>query len=286
MNERLPARIDRDAFDRVLKRAAELQAHGRDIGEGLSEDEVLALGQEVGIPEAQLRQALLEERTRVSLPEPHGTLDRWIAPASVMAERVVQGTPETVGASLTRWFENHEVLVVQRSTSERITWEQSSTFAGAMKRIGWSFNASRGKPFLDKADLVTALMTQLEPGFCHVTLVANLRGSRASFIGGGAAVTSIGAATGIVLAALGAPLLIAGVVAVPALAGGFAVSRIFRGVNQRAQLGLERALDELERHPALPSTTGKERPRALGRDLGEVVLQITKEVKRAFEEKK
>jgi hypothetical protein len=286
VNERLPARIDRDAFDRIIKRAAELQAHGRDIGEGLSEDEVLALGKEVGIPEAQLRQALLEERTHVSMPEQHGTLDRFIAPSSVMAERVVQGTPELIGTALNRWFEQHEILVVQRSTAEKITWEQASTFAGAMKRIGWSFNSNRGKPFLDKADLVTALMTQLEPGYCHVTLVANLRQSRASFIGGGAAVTSIGAATGIVLAVLGAPLLIAGVVAVPALAGGVAVSRMFRGVNQRAHLGLERALDELERHPALPTSEAKARPRALGRDLGDVMLQITKEVKRAFEEKK
>jgi hypothetical protein len=286
VNERLPARIDRDAFDRVIKRAAELQAHGRDIGEGLSEDEVLALGQEVGIPEAQLRQALLEERTRVSLPEQHGALDRWVAPAAVMAERVVQGTPDAVGAALTRWFEKHEVLVVQRSTSERISWEQASSFAGAMKRLGWTFNASRAKPFLDKAELVTALMTQLEPGFCHVTLVASLRRSRGGFVGGGAAVTSVGAAAVIVLGVLGAPLLIAGVVVLPAVVGGVAVSRIFRGVHQRSQLGLERALDELERHPTLPPSEHRERPRAIGRDLGEVMLQISKEVKRAFEDKK
>lgn len=286
MNDRLPARIDRDAFDRVLKRAAELQAHGRDIGEGLSEEEVLSLGKEVGIPEAQLRQALLEERTRVSLPDQQGTLDRLIAPAAVMAERVVQGTPETVATSLVRWFEQHEVLVVQRRTGEKITWEQASSFAGAMKRIGWSFNANRSKPFLDKADLVTALITPLEPGFCHVTMLASLRNNRSSYVGGGAAVSSVGAAAGIVLAALGAPLLIAGVVVIPALAGGVAVSRLFRGVNERSRLGLERALDELERHPALPSESATTRPRALGRDLGDVVLQITKEVKRAFEDRK
>lgn len=286
MNDRLPARIDRDAFDRVLKRAAELQAHGRDIGEGLSEEEVLELGKEVGIPESQLRQALLEERTRVSLPAQHGVLDRWIAPAAVMAERVVQGTPETVGNALVRWFESHEVLVVQRRNAEKITWEQSSTFAGAMKRIGWSFNANRSKPFLDKAELVTALITQLEPGFCHVTLVANLRRARSSYLGGGAAITSFGVAGGAVMAVLGAPLLLGGVVLVPALVGGAVISRLFRGINERSQLGLERALDELERRPALPPTDLKSAPRALGRDLGDVVLQITKEVKRAFEDRK
>jgi hypothetical protein len=286
MNDRLPTRIDRDAFDRVLKRAAELQAHTRDIGEGLSEDEVLALGQEVGIPEAQLRQALLEERTRVSVPDPTGMLDRWISPAAVIAERVVQGTPESVGKGLTRWFEQHEVLVVQRTTVERITWEQASSFASAMKRIGWTFNSNRAKPFLDKAELVTALITPLEPGFCQVTLLATLRQSRNGYIAGGVGVASAVAAAGIVLGAMGAPLLLAGALAAPALIGGLAVSRAFRPVIERARLGLERALDELERHPLLPTAGDNTRPRAIARDLGEVVLQITKEVKRAFEEKK
>jgi hypothetical protein len=119
-----------------------------------------------------------------------------------------------------------------------------------------------------------------------VTLVASLRRSRGGFVGGGGAVTSVGAAAGFVLGVLGAPVLIAGVVVLPAVVGGVAVSRIFRGVHQRSQLGLERALDELERHPTLQPSEHRERPRAIGRDLGEVMLQISKEVKRAFEDKK
>ncbi len=50
MDEKVPSRLDRATFDRVLQRAAELQAASRDIGEGLSEEEILALGTEVGIP--------------------------------------------------------------------------------------------------------------------------------------------------------------------------------------------------------------------------------------------
>jgi len=50
MNSRIPARIDRATFERVLQRAAEIQAASRDIGEGMSEEELLALGVEVGIP--------------------------------------------------------------------------------------------------------------------------------------------------------------------------------------------------------------------------------------------
>ena len=46
------------------QRAAELQTGEREIGEELSEEQVLALGREVGIPARYLQQALLEERVR------------------------------------------------------------------------------------------------------------------------------------------------------------------------------------------------------------------------------
>ena len=59
-----PAQWDRSALDRILQRAAELQAHERDIGDSLTPDEVLALGREVGIPGRYLQQAMLEERVR------------------------------------------------------------------------------------------------------------------------------------------------------------------------------------------------------------------------------
>ena len=43
-------KIDRAALERIMQRAAELQTGERDIGEGLTPEEVLALGKEVGIP--------------------------------------------------------------------------------------------------------------------------------------------------------------------------------------------------------------------------------------------
>ncbi|HRP08359.1 MAG TPA: hypothetical protein PLL69_07715, partial [Gemmatimonadales bacterium] len=277
--------IDREAFDGVLERAAELQAHGRDIGEGLTEEEVLQLGTEVGIPEAQLRQALLEERTRVTLPEATGTLDRWVAPATVATERVVQGEAESIGAALTRWFEQQEILVVQRRTTNRISWEQAHGFASSMKRLGWTLNSKRSKPFLDKAELVTALITPLEPGFCHVTLVASLRNTRSAYLGGGIGMAGAGTAMGAVAMVLGAPLLVLPAVAIPAVVGGAAITRAFRPMSERARLGLERALDELERQPTLPTA---ERPRlqarALSGDLGDVVRDIAVQIRRAFEE--
>src|SRR5256885_1294119 len=49
--------IRREALERIIQRAAELQAGEQDIGEGLPEPELLALGQDVGIPSRYLRPA-------------------------------------------------------------------------------------------------------------------------------------------------------------------------------------------------------------------------------------
>ena len=65
----LPARIDRAALERIIQRAAELQTGERELGDDLTEDQVLKLGGDVGIPGRYLRQALLEERVRAEPAE-------------------------------------------------------------------------------------------------------------------------------------------------------------------------------------------------------------------------
>jgi hypothetical protein len=279
-----PGRLDRATFDRVLQRAAELQAASKDIGDGLSEEEILALGTEVGIPAQHLQQALIEERTRVVLPEPSGILDHWIGPADFVAQRVVQGTAESVSASITKWMQKQEHLVVQRAAPTRITFEQMEAFARGMKRLSAAFDSSRGKSYLDKAELVTAVMTPLEAGFCHVTLAASLHKSRAGLAGGGVALPLTGVVVGAALMLIGAPLAVSLVTVLPMAVGGWAVARTFRGRAQRAQLGLERALDELERRPALPGARPGVPPGGMARGVGQVVRDITQEVRKALEQ--
>jgi len=72
--------------------------------------------------------------------------------------------------------------------------------------------------------------------------------------------------------------------AVVASAVGAAIARTFRGGAHRAQLGLERALDELERRPALPGERAKLPAGNLARGVGQVVRDITLEVRKALEE--
>jgi hypothetical protein len=285
MSNRLPAPIDRDTFQRVLQRAAELQAQGRDIGEGLSEAEVLALGEEVGISESHLRQALLEERTRHAPPEPEGILDRWVASDEVIAERVVQGSEASIQASLIAWLERNELLVVQRATLGRVSFERISSFAGAMRRIGISFHARGTRPFLDKVELLTAVITPLEAGFCHVSLAASLKEARSSYVGGGAALASLGVASGAVVVALGAPMLLLGATVLMGSGIGWRVTMMFRPIRDRARLGLERALDQLEQQPSLSGgNTQSPKGRGIARDVGQVVREFTREVRKAIED--
>lgn len=281
--DQLPARIDRATFDRVLQRAAEIQASSKDIGDGLSEDEIVALGAEVGIPAQHLRQALLEERTRVVPHAPEGIMDRWVGVADLTAERVVQGTPDVILAALARWLEHHEHFVVQRATIGRTTFEPMGSLAGAMRRVGAIFDSGRSKPYLDNAETVTAVVTPLEAGFCHVSLAAQLGATRRNYVIGASALGGFGVVAGAVVLALGAPELVALAPVLGGAGGGVLTTRAFKPVATRARLGLERTLDELERRPSLGPGQPAGPSSRLARDVSAAVREITVEVRKAFD---
>lgn len=289
MANNLPGRIDRATFDRVLQRAAELQAASHDIGEGLTEEEVVALGNEVGIAPQVLKQALLEERTRIAPMEPKDVIDEWVAPAEFRAERVVQGTEATVAAALTAWIDKQEHFVVQRATLGRITYEPLDSFAGAMRKVKRVFEGASAKPYQGNTELLTAVITPLEDGFCHVAVMATLRRSRRNYLAGAATLAGTGVAlTAGVMALVQYPAaeLLAMIPAVAGLGTGALTARSYRPIAERAQLGLERMLDDLERRPALgPGTPPPPRSQQIAREVGQVVKDITREVRKALEEK-
>ena len=241
--------IRREALERIIQRAAELQAGERDIGEGLTEPDLLALGQEVGIPPRYLRQALLEERTRSGLPPAHG-FAAWLAgPVALTAERVVPGDPTDVERLLTSWMEREESLLVKRRYPDRTSWEPR---VGAVASIQRALGAG-GKSFaLAQATEVLAQVVALEPGFCHVRLTASVRRQRARRLWGAASVVTIGAALAAVTSVLG---VLGPWVFLPSFAlwaGALAAARRHRPENERIGVGLEQVLDRLERGEIRP----------------------------------
>src|SRR5690349_23005342 len=164
--------ISRDALERIIQRAAELQAGERDIGEGLTTDEVVALGKDVGIPDRYLRQAMLEEQTRTTPEVATGAWSWLTGPRRLSAQRVVPGEPAAVERALTRWMDEEESLQIKRRYPDRTTWEpKAGAFASIQRALG-----KRGRRYsLASADEIAGQITQLEPGFCLVTLTADVR---------------------------------------------------------------------------------------------------------------
>jgi len=253
MADLVPRSIDRAALERIIMRAAELQTADRDLGDDLSWEEVRQLGKDVGIPDRFLQQALLEEQNRTPAATVSGLSSRLVGPANVTAERVVQGTTGAIEQTLLGWIEEQELLTVQRHQPGRIDWEPLPGLQVAFKRSSAAFGGGR-KPFmLAKAGLVTAIVAELEAGYCHVLMRANLGkernehlGAGTLFLGGGAIGTGVMISSGAMLVLMPIPV-IAGT-ALAALIWGS-----YRPHAERTRLGLERALDRLERGTVKPN---------------------------------
>jgi len=246
MGEGTPARIDRAALERIIQRAAELQTADRDIADGLTPEQVLSLGREVGIPERHLQQALLEERTRLGTVPAAGAWEQIAGPAHVVAQRAVPGEVPAIESALVEWMEDKEFFCVQRRQPGRVTWEPLGGVAAAVRRSTAAFRRGSSAMTLARADTVSATVFPLEPGWCHVTLTAEARRARAEFVGGGAALAGAGMLSAGVMIVLGALLPVA-LIPLPLAVGlGYGVARQYRPALARVQLGLERALDQLE----------------------------------------
>ena len=242
-----PSRIDRAALERIMQRAAELQAAETDVGEGLTSEEVLALGRDVGIPGRYLQQAMLEQATAIVAPSEAGLAGRLAGPGEITAHRVVLGDPEDAARALVSWFDSNELLVVLRQQPGRVSFEPLGGMQAALRRGTAAFSTSKPKFMLARASLVTATFTKLESGYCHVSLTADLRKARGGYLGGAVASSSVGAAAALVFGLL-SPFWL--VTIPPLLAGGtisWYVLKRYRPFAERAMLGLERALDYLER---------------------------------------
>src|SRR6266542_3351493 len=236
--------IRREALERIIQRAAELQAGEQDIGEGLTEPEVLALGQDVGIPSRYLRQALLEERTRPAVEGRGGLLAWLVGPGRLSAQRVVAGEPAAVDRALGAWMQQEELLQVKRRYPDRTTWEPK---VGAFASIQRALGAGGRRFALARAAEVAGQVRPLESGVCHVQLLAdvgNLRRQRlgiaATLLGTGVAATGAFLAMAVLAPFAYGPLAILGSAALLAL-------RAQRGHYEQIQIGLEQVLDRLER---------------------------------------
>jgi hypothetical protein len=270
--------ISRDALERIIKRAAELQAGERDIGEGLTTNEVLALGKDVGIPDRYLRQAMLEEETRTAPEVSSGTWAWLTGPRSIVAHRVVPGDRDAVERALSRWMTDEELLQPKRHFPDRTSWEpKAGAFASIQRAL-----AGKRRYSLASAGEITAQVIQLEPGFCLVRLEADIRQQRTKRISGATVMSVIGwGLTGSAML-IAPPLALAqALTLVPALGltiGGAMVARTHRGANERLAVALEQVLDRLERGEVRSASGQGALP-----GVPQTFARIAEEVRKAFD---
>jgi len=247
------ALLDRQALERVLARAAELQGASAlpESSDLISESQLLDIGNEVGLSPATLNQALAEERTRINVPDERGLVAQIAGAGFATATRTVPGTPRDVLATIDAWMQREECLQVQRRFADRITWEPQRGLFGKLRR---TVNVSGRGYYLMDASQVSATALPVDSSRVVVRLDADIHASRARRVGMGGFLAAMGAAaSGIIGLGLGVgriPKIIAAGSAVLPFAGStfaaYKLARTHRGVLGSVQLALEQILDRLE----------------------------------------
>ncbi|MCU0635780.1 MAG: hypothetical protein MUE41_12975 [Gemmatimonadaceae bacterium] len=258
----LPTRpsLDRAALERVLARAAAMQAASPEDGEAISEAQLMEIAREVGLDPAHVQLAAAEERARAPIAVEAGLATTLAGPALSSGHRVVRGSvPETLQA-IERWMTREEKLAVQRRFPDRLTFERRESAAVALDR---ALNLTGRRFDLARATQVAATVVPADQGRVLVRIDADQRdGRRASLIGavaGASAIWMLGAVASFVsLVVLGGifglPSVALAMVLVMLAAGGIVgglVLRAFRRSRARVQVAIEQLLDRLE-HDGLP----------------------------------
>jgi len=245
--------LDRAALERVLARASELQAGTGDVGESMTEEQLIELGKEVGLSPEHVRQAIAEEATRVAVQQPEGSGPSGVfGPMTAWAQRVIAGSQADVLARIERYMQNEESLTVRRRFTDRVTWEARRDIVGSIRR---GFGIGGRRYALARADETGATVVPVDNGRVLVRLDATFAESRRRSVLGGGSLAGAGLVGGSGLVAVAASfpgssmpiaMLIGGAWAAMGGAGFAAVAKSYRSSVKHAQLALEQALDRLE----------------------------------------
>jgi len=242
------AQITRAALERVLARAAELQAASGeeiDASDTLTDAQILDLGREVGLSPAALRQALAEERSRlVPVKATDVSISQTLlGDARVGAQRVVRGSPARVLETLDRWMQRDELLRTVRQRPDSLMWEPTRGFVGSIRRAFGNRDYA-----LFQADAIMATAVPVDEATSLVRLEADFSSLRKAQVtqtvgGGVVGVLFTGAA---IVANVVVPLAWVPAAGIT-LASYLGARRRHRHALVRGLLSLEQVLDRLER---------------------------------------
>ena len=234
--------LDRNAVDRVLRRASELSP-GRPGTLGaagsISEEIVIASAAEVGLDPSAVRLSLAIER--LGPPVLTHRTDRLLGAPEVASERVLALAATEAIDRLDELMVHQHQLRTKRTRHNEREWQKRTGAVGAIQRTALAITGDAG---LSRVPRVTAVASEVENHRSVVRLIADRRNQRTSLAAGSAAVGSIGLAGVAFVSVIASPLLL---LTAP-LAVGAAIGVAAQGRKQAATLAdeLDAVFDAVE----------------------------------------
>jgi hypothetical protein len=246
--------IARHELEAVIRRAAELSLSAADdAAEELTEDEVVRIASELGLPSQHVRQALHERPTLQVTP---GWQDRWFDPPVLALGRTVPGPADAVQGALEQYLTTYEYLQVVRRRGPDLALVPADDAISRIARV----IARPGRRFgLAHAQRVVLAVQPLPELGTHVRIEADFRDERgrnvqsALLLGGTIGLMAGSGLMAIAITATGGPLepvlaaggLVAGIAGTTALMVK-AEARRFRERLERVRRELLLLLDRAE----------------------------------------
>jgi hypothetical protein len=247
-----PSRLSSEQFDLVIRRAAELQASSSDASgaDGLSEEETLRIGRELGLSAEHLSRALAE--VHAGAVEERGFLVGLMGRARFSASRSVRGDAASITRILDAHLTSQQFMVVQRRLADATVYVKASGVLVVVERTATEL--FRRTPLLG-VDNLHVSVRETEPGLCLVSLATDLSSERSGHAVGAAVMGgTFGGAGALVLGIAIAPP--AALVAVPIAAASVLGWRWgYRATADKVAVQLESLLDRLE-HGELAAKKG------------------------------
>ena len=243
-NAPVPARhYTTSELEAVIRRAQEMQAGSAARAEdGISEIDVVRIGQELGLEPAMVRRAMAEVRTQPA--EQQDALVRIVGGGNVRVSRMLPRSAASVSALVERYLRESELMVAQRRFPDRTRYVRDASLAAGFARFTRGF--SRPHEPLDIAQLDVAV-SAIDDQSCLIEISVDMgtlrNGLAAGMLGGSGGVATAWAVV-VWGTTIAAPFTLLGL---PLVAGTWLGMRaIYRSMHKSIQEKLESLLDRVE----------------------------------------
>jgi len=198
--------LARRDFEEVIRRAAELSAREGDAEELLTEEEVLRIGQELGLSSLHMQRALYELPELTSAPRWY---DRYFGPAIFSVARVVPRLPEPTLRRVEDYLVTREFLQVARRRGQSLAFTPADD---TLSNLARAFMRPSTRHVIARASRFMVSVQALPKDVSHVRFDIDLTEERSKRVNtgvtlGGIGGTILGAAAAVVVTTSTAPFL-------------------------------------------------------------------------------